>query len=296
MGKIAAELEQALARRAVCGSPGALTGRLLAEGEGWSVEDVICTSGPGDHPFEEQHDQVSISIVVAGSFVYRSVAGRELMTPGSLMLGSPGQYFECGHEHGNGDRCLAFRYRADHFESLMADTGGSGVRDSFRPLRLPPMRELAPLVALACAGVSGSAAVGWDELALRLAAEAIRLAGARRDRPKSAPAAAAARVTAAVRAIDRDPGGAHRVTALARDAGLSPYHFLRTFEQLTGVTPHRYVLRARLRQAAIRLRTDSDRVIEVAFSSGFGDVSNFNRAFRTEFGHSPRAYRKRVEI
>jgi AraC-like DNA-binding protein len=79
---------------------------------------------------------------------------------------------------------------------------------------------------------------------------------------------------------------------LAKDAGLSPYHFLRTFTRLTGVTPHQFALRARLREAALRLSRSDDRVIDIALDCGFGDVSNFNRAFRTEFGTSPRAYRK----
>ena len=79
---------------------------------------------------------------------------------------------------------------------------------------------------------------------------------------------------------------------LAREAGLSPYHFLRTFERITGVTPHQYVLRARLREAAIRLVAEPGNVLDIALDCGFGDVSNFNRAFRTEFGVSPRAYRQ----
>ena len=39
------------------------------------------------------------------------------------------------------------------------------------------------------------------------------------------------------------------------------------------------------------LTTEVSRVLEVALDCGFGDVSNFNRAFRTEFGLSPRACR-----
>ena len=34
-------------------------------------------------------------------------------------------------------------------------------------------------------------------------------------------------------------------------------------------------------------------VLDIALQCGFGDVSNFNRAFRAEFGLSPRAYRLR---
>jgi len=57
------------------------------------------------------------------------------------------------------------------------------------------------------------------------------------------------------------------------------------------VTPHQYVLRARLREAAMRLAVEHARVIDIALDCGFGDVSNFNRAFRAEFGVSPRVYR-----
>jgi AraC-like DNA-binding protein len=94
-----------------------------------------------------------------------------------------------------------------------------------------------------------------------------------------------------VRRIDRHPQGRHSLEALAQEARLSPYHFLRTFERLTGLTPHQYVRRARLREAAIRLTTGREKILDVALDCGFGDISNFNRAFREEFGTSPRGYR-----
>lgn len=296
MAKIAVELERALVRRAVSGAPGHTTARLLAQGAGWTVEDVICTSGPRDRPFEERHSNVSIAIVAAGSFQYRTAAGRELMTPGSLLLGSTGQCFECGHEHGEGDRCLSFRYAPDYFERLAADAGARGATLDFRMLRLPPLRALSPLVARACAGLAGSMDVRrdipWEELSIRLAARTVQLAGGLSANPGSTPAGAVARVTRTVRMIDRHPSAPLCLGSLAREAGLSPYHFLRTFERLTGVTPHQYVLRSRLREAAMRLKLEPARVLDIALDCGFGDVSNFNRAFRAEFGVSPRLYRR----
>jgi AraC-like DNA-binding protein len=47
-----------------------------------------------------------------------------------------------------------------------------------------------------------------------------------------------------------------------------------------------------LREAAIRLSAESGKVLDIALDSGFGDVSNFNRAFRSEFGTSPGVYRR----
>src|SRR5690606_16798694 len=80
---------------------------------------------------------------------------------------------------------------------------------------------------------------------------------------------------------------------LAREANLSRFHFVRAFARVTSLTPHRYLLRARLRAAAVRLATQDLRIVDVAMMSGFGDVSSFNRAFRAEFGTTPRAYRAR---
>jgi AraC family transcriptional regulator len=295
LAKIAVELRRALEERTVGGTAGQLTSRLLAQGDGWTVEDVVCTSGPQDRSFEERHSCFRVVVVCAGSFQYRSGHGRELMTPGALLLGNAGQCFECGHEHGAGDRCLSFGYAPDYFERLAADAGVRSGTPRFGPLRVPPLRALAPVVSSACGGLiqsnSKSLPVSWEELGVMLAAQAVHLAGEATQR-SAGPPSTEARVTRAVRIIDRDPAAALTLRDLARQARLSPFHFLRTFERLTGLTPHQYVRRARLREAAIRLATRPSRILDVALACGFGDVSNFNRAFRSEFGLGPRAYRE----
>jgi AraC-like DNA-binding protein len=257
----------------------------LARGNGWSVSEVICTLGPQDCPFEERHSNVSIAIVAAGTFQYRSHAGCELMTPGSLMLGSMGQNFECGHEHGTGDRCISFSYSPEFFDRIEADP-------AFHALRIPRLRTLSPLIARASAALAGAADTSWEELGIELAARAAQLDRGISREPSGARPGAIARVTRVVRTIECDPDGHYDLSELAREARLSPYHFLRTFQSVTGVTPHQYLLRLRLQRAAVRLRTEAAKIVDVALESGFGDVSNFNRTFRAEFGVSPRAWRK----
>jgi AraC-like DNA-binding protein len=214
------------------------------------------------------------------------------MTPGSLMLGGPGQCFECGHEHGEGDRCVSFWYAPDYFERLAFDAGARGSLTRFRAGRVPPVRSLSSAAVSAAAGVAGVLDVAWAELGVHLAVHAIELSSHPSSRAGALPPNTEARVTRAIRAIDRHPDEPLTLEALAREAGLSPYHFLRTFERLTGVTPHQYVRRARLREAARRLIAESGTVLDIALDCGFGDVSNFNRAFRTEFGRSPLAFRR----
>lgn len=291
MAKIAVELEQAVARRAEESRREGISGRVVARGAGWLVEDLVCTCGPRDRAFEEQHAEMSIAIVMAGSFQYRSRMGCELMTPGTLLLGNAGQWFECGHEHGSGDRCVSFHYEPGYFEKIAMGAGVRQGKTEFETLRIPAVREVSGLVARACSGIEG-AEMSWEEFAVQLAARAVELANAVRPRNEEVPASTLARVTRSVRAIERQAEGELNLAALAREAGLSPYHFLRTFERLTGVTPHQYVRRMRLRKAAVRLARDKTKVLNVALDCGFGDVSNFNRAFREEYGMSPRSYRE----
>lgn len=295
MAKIAVGLETALAQRAVSGTPGQQSASLLAEGSGWAVHDVVCTCGPQDRPYEEQHTHVTIAIVAAGTFQYRSSSrsgsGSELMTPGSLLLGNAGQVFECGHAHGTGDRCLSFHYTPDYFEQTAASAGPPGSPRRFHSLRIPPLRALSPLIARGCAAITGGANPTWEELSIELAARSIQFSAGLSPNSKSSPPGTEARVASVVRMIEGHSAAELTIENLAREARLSPYHFLRTFQLLTGVTPHQYLLRERLRNAATRLAAPrAARILDIALDCGFADVSNFNRAFRAEFGVSPRVY------
>ncbi len=262
--------------------------RQIAAGEGWRVSDVICTAGPQDQPFEEQHSSSSIAIVVAGTFQYRCSAGRGLMTPGAFLLGNAGEPFTCGHEHGAGDRCVSFSYDPEFFDRASRESGGSR---RFNVPRLPPIRPLAPLAATAATLLAGGEQIAWEQLAIQVAAQAMQVQAGIGAPPSDAEPSSLARVTRVVRIIEHEPDRCADLSDLARIARLSPYHFLRSFQRLTGTTPHQYVVRMRLRRASIRLKLETTRISDIALDCGFGDISNFNRAFRAEFGISPRKYR-----
>jgi AraC family transcriptional regulator len=262
--------------------------KLLAGGSGWAIHDVVCTAGPADRAFEEQHSQSSVAVVVSGTFQYRTSTGYELMTPGSLLLGNRGETFACGHEHGIGDRCISFHY-SDEFRE---QAGVPLEQQQFRVPRIPAIPALSPLVANAATLLRRKADHAMcEEVALQVFDRATRLQHGVAARQQASNPSALARVTRVLRAIESEPGAPHELSDMAANARLSPYHFLRCFEHLTGVTPRQYLLRTRLRRAAIRLKVEPTKIIEIALNCGFGDVSNFNRAFRAEFGKNPRAYR-----
>lgn len=266
--------------------------RQLASGDGWKASDLVCASGPLDKPFEEQHLQTCVAIVVSGTFQYRTSAGCELMLPGALLLGNAGDYFTCGHEHGIGDRCVSFLYTQEFCDRFK--TSSSLVKSRFKTPRLAPTRALSPLVSRASELLAGADQAAFEELGILVLAQAIQIERGVVPRPTDAEPSSLARVTRVIRMIDCDPEVPHDLSSLAKIARLSPYHFLRMFEGLTGTTPYQYLLRVRLRRAAIRLREEPTRILDIALGCGFGDVSNFNRAFRAEFGVSPRAYRSKA--
>ena len=271
----------------------AVVARLLASGPGWSASDIVCTSGPQDRPFEELHHCASISVVSEGSFQYRSSRGAAVLAPGALLLGNEGDCFECGHEHAVGDRCLAFGYTSAHLEAVAAATPGAR-RTTFEAPRLPPLPQLMALVAEAEAARDESDAAALEELALRLAGAATaRLAGSEGTR-RQPSRRDERRVTEALRRIEAAAQEELTLADLADGAAMSPYHFLRTFAGVVGMTPHQFVLRTRLHRAAMRLRRTDEPVSAIAFDSGFNDLSTFNRRFRRSMGASPSAFRARA--
>jgi AraC-like DNA-binding protein len=260
-------------------------GKTVAAGDGWRVVDIVCTSGPRDRCFEERHTWASISLVLSGTFIYRSHHGRSLMAPGAMLLGSPGNTFECSHQHGEGDRCLSFQYDPWLFDRLAHDAGAS--RFALAGGWLPPLRALAPLTARAAMATQKGDSL--EEIALELAAMVIRTAT--EDRRNASAARDPAAIAPVLRQLESRAAAPLTLAGMARIAGLSPYHFLRTFKAVTGVTPHQWLLRARLRDAAHRLVTSREPVTEIALDAGFEDLSNFIRSFRAEFGVSPGRYR-----
>lgn len=94
--------------------------RRLAGGPGWHVQDLVCSAGPQDEPFEERHDTVAVAAVVSGTFVYRTEQGSGLLAPGAVLLGNHGRCFACSHEHATGDRCVSFHFAPEYWEEIVA--------------------------------------------------------------------------------------------------------------------------------------------------------------------------------
>ncbi|HTE42949.1 MAG TPA: AraC family transcriptional regulator [Steroidobacteraceae bacterium] len=256
-----------------------------------TVIDYRCTAGPHDKPFTEVHRAHSISYVRRGSFGYRLRDTTYDLIAGSLMVGNPGDEYMCTHDHHEcGDECLSFHFTAAA-AALLTNPLKSSRRNIWRTGVMPPLPALVTLGELAQAVADGQSNIGLDEAGIAFANRFVAAVGSQR-RPAKPSARDRRRAIDAARWIEQYSHQDMDLDLVATQVGLSPFHFLRLFAAVTGVTPHQYLVRSRLRRAAQLLADEERSITDIAGDVGFGDLSNFVRTFHRAAGVSPRAFRQ----
>jgi len=264
--------------------------RRIAHQQQWSLTEYVCAAGPHDRPFEERHDRVSVALVTAGTFRYRTGTGEGLLYPGAFLLGNAGACYECGHEHSRGDRCLALHVDRELFAEIASGSSGSN-RCEFRRAMLPAVSELASISVSIQQSSSPASQLALEERVMSAIGTVVRAVGTNHTPPRRPGPAATRRMAAVFDYIDTRLGSDLNLAEMSAFVAMSKYHFLRTFKHVSGVTPHQYILGRRLRAAAAALRTTTTPVARVAADQGFGDLSTFNHFFRRLMGVTPTAYR-----
>jgi AraC-like DNA-binding protein len=263
-----------------------MTSTTLLARPSMTVCDFRCSAAPGDKPFVEQHCSHSISYVRKSSFGYHSRGRYHELVAGSFLIGVPGAEFMCTHDHVCGDECLSFFLAPELVETI-------GTRSqAWQVGATAPLSELMVLGELAQAAAEGRSDIGLDEIGHLLANRLVEVVTG--DTHKRAKVTARDRRRAVETALWID-AHSHQEIGLedvAAEAGVSPFHFLRLFGSVLGVTPHQYLVRSRLRHAARLLAKDDRDVTDIAYDVGFGDLSNFVRTFHRAAGVPPLKFRQ----
>ncbi|MDO9563230.1 MAG: AraC family transcriptional regulator [Bradyrhizobium sp.] len=262
-----------------------MTATPLLQRDSISVFDFRCSAGPADTPFVEQHRGHSVSFVRKGSFGCRSRGRSFELVAGSVLVGHPGDEYMCTHDHVCGDECLSF-FPGPELVDAIGDRA-----EIWQIGAAPPLPELMVLGELAQAAADGRSDIGLDEAGTLFASRFVAVVSGR---PQEAAATGARDRRRAVETalwIDAHSHENIDLEQAAAQAGTSPFHFLRLFSAVLGVTPHQYLVRSRLRHAARLLADNEISVTDVAYDVGFGDLSNFVRTFHRAAGVSPRRFR-----
>jgi AraC-like DNA-binding protein len=251
-----------------------------------SVSDFRCTAAPGDAPFAEQFACHSISYVRKGSFGCHCRGRFHELVAGSILVGHPGDEYICTHDHVIGDECLSF-----FLDPELVETIGDN-RDIWQIGSVPPLPELMVLGERAQTAAGGNSDVGLDEVGHLFASRFVDVVSGRAPKPVTATLRDRRRAVETALWIDANSHRAIELEDAAAQAGISPFHFLRLFSDVLGVTPHQYLVRSRLRHAARRLADDDSPITDIAYDVGFNDLSNFVRTFHRAAGVSPQNFRK----
>ena len=251
-----------------------------------TVSRFRCDAGPGDKPFAEYRTGHSLAYVRSGSFGCHCRAGFFELVAGSVLVGPPGEEYTCTHEHVCGDECLSFFLSED----LVGALGGRD--EAWQVGATPPLPELMVLGELAQTAADGNSDIGLDEVGQIFASRFVEVASGKSRKPVSPTARDRRRAVEAALWIDENFSQEIDLEEAARKAGLSPFHFLRLFSGVLGVTPHQYLVRSRLRHAARLLADEDVAVTDIAYDVGFGDLSNFVRTFHRAAGVAPMKFRQ----
>jgi AraC-like DNA-binding protein len=258
----------------------------LLERKRISVSDFRCTAEPGEKPFAEQYACHSISYVRKGSFGCQCRGRFHELVAGSILVGHPGDEYICTHDHVVGDECLSFFLDPELVETI------NDRPEIWRIGSVPPLPELMVLGELAQTAAAGNSDLGLDEAGHLFASRFVDVVSGRAPKPMTASLRDRRRAVETALWIDANSHRPIDLEDAAAQAGISPFHFLRLFSDVLGVTPHQYLVRSRLRHAARRLADDDSPVTDIAYDVGFNDLSNFVRTFHRAAGASPQKFRR----
>lgn len=253
----------------------------------------LLTLARHDHPQDRAHrdpaEEIAadhaMAFVERGSFDVHTGRRRWRLSPDSLFVTRPGMVYRCRHVAGVDDVCLSIRLPDQTVADLETATG-RGWND------LPPVVRATNRLAYLRHRLVRSVAAGADgwathELAGELfaALDGSREGGAPIYRARQL-AWYAERVEAARRILHERYAEPLSLEHVAREAGMSPFHFSRVFKELVGLPPHRYLVKIRLARAAEQLRAGAG-VTQTSLATGFNNLGHFIRTFHRAFGVSP---------
>jgi AraC-like DNA-binding protein len=234
-------------------------------------------------------------VVEAGREVVWLRGSRRRAGPGGIFLINPGELHD-GAADGEGYRYRAFYPPVATLSAVMADLQGDpdGVAPAplFEPVVASDPALAARLVAAHRTLECCEEILAGEEALTGALADLLT----RHGRPASRMPRAGAepgRVGRIVELMASEPERSFSLDALAAEAGLSKFHFIRVFSRATGQTPHAYLVNLRVNRARELLAVGT-RPAEAAVAAGFADQSHLTRVFKRIVGVTPGLYARAV--
>jgi len=252
-----------------------------------------CVVGPEESTAVKSQRWPMMSFTHAGAFIVHAGGRSSVIDPSCALLINSGAPYRMSRHIGERSRGAYVLVRPDVFRDV-ARTGTVAPR-GFAEIEGPSSTESYMLQHALLDRIAADPtpdALEIDEMGMALLDAALSPASPEEDEitaRRRRQHATIQRVRALVLERLAEP---MRLDAIARAAGLSPFHLCRVFRRVTGRTLHRYRTILRLREAVDRLSLGKTDIAQLSLDLGFSSHSHFTAAFRKEFGVSPSKMRK----
>jgi len=232
------------------------------------------------------HTQFGLGLIARGA--QRSSSGRGLIEAGAgdIITVNPEEVHD-GRPIGEGGRHWRMLYLSPSLVAELADDISEGRASSTQEFRHPKLSE--PPLARQFSALFRALTDSFDPQELQADTGLLLLLSQVLQTRPATQTGVSAGIASARERIDDEPLAALTLGALAQQAGLSRFQFLRGFKRLTGLTPHAYLLQRRL-HIARQLIARGTGLADAAAQSGFADQSHMSRIFARSFGLAPAAY------
>ncbi|WP_426124730.1 AraC family transcriptional regulator [Pararhizobium sp. PWRC1-1] len=248
-----------------------------------AIEGVEAVEADTAHSFgRHTHDQFGIGVIIRGAQKSASGRGPVQAGPGDMITVNPGEVHD-GHPIDAEGRSWRMLYFDPSVIAQAVSDIGEGrptdfvfsqpvMSDGYAPQRLLPVYA---------AMTQTRETLGPETGFLQLVASLMDSQSVSRFVPPSIGRAKAL--------LDDDPAAATTLADLAVASGLSRFQVVRAFSEVTGMTPHTYLIQRRIRTVR-RMIAGGTPLADAAFACGFADQSHMTRAFVRAYGITPGAY------
>lgn len=246
---------------------------------GFAAVDVMDAAFRDHHFAPHTHDELMLGLMRAGVKRFTREGRVHTVGRGGISIVNPGEVHTGGRFDGEN-----LVYTALYVPQPVLEKAGLAGESRFGPGVVTDRDCWSLLLAATAQGADPLAA---QENLLEGLARLDRHANSKQSLTYRACTAGAGR---AIDYVHAHYAEAFTVEDLARVAGITPRHMIRSFRKATGLPPHAYLRQLRVERAR-RLLHDDTPLAEVALAAGFADQAHFTKTFKQITGTTPGRYR-----
>lgn len=247
---------------------------------------VITTDNLYHHFPRHYHDTYSIALLTHGAKDFRTNSTRHTLDSTNMVTMNPGEIHYGNSINEEGWRQLVILFDS-HSGRRFAEENSVKKKELIFDSIVKTDRQLRADVVKLCRGaVNAESDMEREHLCEMLMAA---LFSGEKMLNATPPKSDRAGIRKVIELMNDEPDEKHTLEDLARMAGMSKFHFLRSFRHSTGVTPHAYLNLVRIEIARKLILTTDISLSEIALSCGFSDQAHFTRSYKKIYGTPPGA-------